>query len=87
MRRIFAQTEIIPTYGTLSFILSWCLNPDAIHDTEKGRDAFQTILDIDTAMLDAGQLPHYFAYLIGHKPTISSSSSPRRSLPFRRRRA
>jgi SAM-dependent methyltransferase len=81
MRRVFARTEVIPTYGTLSFILSWCLDPDAIHDTEKGRDAFQTILDIDTAMLDAGQLPHYFAYLIGHKP----AAPPRRSFPFRRR--
>lgn len=85
-RRAFARTEVIPTYGTLSFILSWCLDPDAIHDTEKGRDAFQAILDIDTAMLDAGRLPHYFAYLIGHKPA-ASPAPPRRWPPFRRRRA
>lgn len=85
MRRAFARTQVIPTYGTLAFILSWCLDPDAIHDTEKGRDAFQTILDIDTAMIDAGQLPHYFAYLIGHKPAAASPASPRRSFPFRRR--
>lgn len=84
MRRAFPQVDVVPFYGTLPFILSWCLNPDAIHDTEKGRDAFQAILDIDTAMIDAGQLPHYFAFLIGHKPVVAGR---RRALPFRRRRA
>jgi len=71
-RWIFPQLDVIPTYGTLAFIISWCLNHDALYDTEEGREAFQAILDIDTAMLDAGQLPHYFAYLIGVKPPSTS---------------
>lgn len=73
MKRIFDKVEIIPTYGTFVFILSWCLNHDAFYDTEKGQEFFQTILDIDTALLDAGKLPHYFAYLIAHKDTLVSA--------------
>ncbi len=69
-RSIFPKLEIIPTYGTLAFILSWSLNHDALYETEKGHDAFRVILDLDTAMIDSGTLPHYFAYLVGTKPSM-----------------
>lgn len=66
--RIFDDLEILPTYGTFAFILSWSLNHDALYDTPQGREFFQTVLDLDQALIDSGQLPHYFAYLIGRKP-------------------
>jgi ubiquinone/menaquinone biosynthesis C-methylase UbiE len=68
MRTIWPDLDFIGTYGTLIFIISWCMDHDAWYDTDKGREAFQTILDIDSAMIDAGRLPHYFAYLIARKP-------------------
>lgn len=83
-RRAFPKVEVIPTYGTLAFILSWCLNHDALYDTDKGWEAFRTILDIDTAMLDTGALPHYFAYLIARK--AGGATPKRRLIPLRRRR-
>lgn len=66
-KKIFPIVDIVPTYGTFAFILSWCLNHDALYDTEKGREFFQTLLDIDTALIDSGKLPHYFAYLLASK--------------------
>lgn len=68
MRGIWPDAEVIGTYGTLAFIIMWTLDHDALYDTESGREAFRTLLDIDTAMIDAGLLPHYFAYLIARKP-------------------
>ncbi|MEI5668090.1 class I SAM-dependent methyltransferase [Bosea sp. CCNWLW174] len=65
--RIFPETTTINTYGSFAFILSWCLNHDALYDTEKGRDFFRTLMDLDTLVIDSGELPHYFAYLIGRK--------------------
>jgi SAM-dependent methyltransferase len=67
MRSIWPNMEFIGTYGTLMFILSWCLNYNAWYDTDQGRESFNTILDIDAAMIDAGRLPHYFAYLVAKK--------------------
>lgn len=80
MRDAFARVEIIPTYGTFAFILFWGLNPDALYETEIGREFVQTVLDIDTALIDSGRLPHYFAYLIASKPTFGQAMSRRLGL-------
>jgi SAM-dependent methyltransferase len=69
MRSIWPDLEFFGTYGTLMFIISWCMDHDAWYDAPQGREAFQTILDIDSAMIDAGKLPHYFAYLVARKST------------------
>ncbi len=69
-RWIFPQLGVIPTYGTLAFIISWYLRHDALYDTEKGREAFEATLDIDTVMLDADQLPLLFCVLDRLKATI-----------------
>lgn len=67
MRAIFPNLDIIPTYGSFAFILFWCLNHDALYDTDKGREFARTVMDLDTAVLDSGRLPHYFAYLMARK--------------------
>lgn len=64
---IFDEVRIIETYGTFAFILFWGLNHDYLYDTEEGRKFVELVLDIDTALIDSGALPHYFAYLIGSK--------------------
>lgn len=68
MKSIFPDLDVIPTYGTFAFILFWCLNHDALYDTDKGRQFARTVMHLDTALLDSGRLPHYFAYLIARKP-------------------
>lgn len=70
MRRVWPDVEVIGTYGTFAFIMSWCMNQDAWYDTDLGREAFQTVLDLDTALIDSGQLPHYFAYFIARMPAV-----------------
>ncbi|SDJ55500.1 Methyltransferase domain-containing protein [Aliiruegeria lutimaris] len=68
MKEAFEDVEIIPTYGTFAFILFWGLNHDALYETDIGREFAATVMDLDTALIDSGALPHYFAYLIGRKP-------------------
>ncbi len=41
MRSIWPNMEFIGTYGTLMFILSWCLNYNAWYDTDQGREIVQ----------------------------------------------
>lgn len=69
MREVFGEVETIPTYGTFAFILFWGLNHDVLYETELGREFVRTVIDIDTALIDSGALPHYFAYLIAKKPS------------------
>lgn len=69
MRRIWPDLEFHGQYGSLSFMIMWCLNYNAIYDTQFGFEAYGTILDIETALVDSGKLPHYFANLIARKPT------------------
>ena len=61
-------------------MIMWTLDHDALYDTELGREAFQTLLDIDTAMIDAGRLPHYFAYLVARKPALGGFGARSRLL-------
>ena len=70
-RRVWPDAEVIGTYGSLAFMVMWTLDHDALYDSAAGREAFRTLLDLDTALIDAGALPHYFAYLIGRKPAAS----------------
>lgn len=72
VRRIFPHVDVKPMYGTLCFILFWGLHPDAIYDTEKGRDLIRLVLDLETALVDSGQLPSYFNLIVGFKPSRSS---------------
>jgi SAM-dependent methyltransferase len=67
MRAVWPEVQFIGTYGTLAFIISWCLNYDALYDTEQGMRAMRAILDIDAALIDAGRLPHYYGHLIARK--------------------
>lgn len=67
MKAAFDRVEVIPTYGTFAFILFWGLNYDPLYETELGKEFVTTVLDIDTSLIDSGALPHYFAYLVGHK--------------------
>jgi SAM-dependent methyltransferase len=67
MRSIWSDLEVIGTYGTLMFMISWCLDYNAWYETAKGGEAFETIMEIDAAMIDSGRLPHYFAYLVARK--------------------
>lgn len=70
MRNAFSEVEVVPTYGTFAFILFWGLNPDALYESEIGREFVRTVMDLDTALIGSGALPHYFAYLIGRNPTL-----------------
>lgn len=77
-RRVWPDAEVIGTYGSLAFMVMWTLDHDALYDSAAGREAFRTLLDLDTALIDAGALPHYFAYLIGRKPAASPRGLARR---------
>lgn len=68
VRRVFPRVEIKPNYGTLPFILFWCLNADALYETEQGLELVQLILDLDVALVDSGRLPSYFVYIVAFKP-------------------
>ncbi|MHB8645173.1 MAG: class I SAM-dependent methyltransferase [Thermomicrobiales bacterium] len=68
VRRIFPQVDVTPIYGTLPFIMFWCLNADALYETQQGMDLVQVILDLDVALVDSGKLPTYFAYIVAIKP-------------------
>jgi SAM-dependent methyltransferase len=74
MAATFSELQIVPTYGTFAFILSWGLNPDAIYENARGDDLVESVLEIDSALIDSNRLPHYFAYAIGRK--LSQSASP-----------
>ncbi|MCA1666477.1 MAG: class I SAM-dependent methyltransferase [Thermomicrobia bacterium] len=79
IQRIFPRVETKQTYGTLCFMLFWCLNPDAIYDTEQGRkydteqgrNLVQFIVEAETALIDSGRLPSYFDYIVAFKPALS----------------
>jgi hypothetical protein len=51
-------------YGSLSFMLMWCLNHNALYYTPQGNEAYRTIIDLETALVDSGALPHYFVNAI-----------------------
>ncbi len=69
MRAVFKDVTVIPTYGTFAAILFWGLNYDPLWDTPEGNMAARHIMELDTALIDSGALPHYFAYLIARRPT------------------
>ena len=67
IRATFENVEMINTYGTLPFILFWRLLHDDLYESPIGQEFVKTILDIDTMLIDSGQLPHYFAYFVATK--------------------
>jgi SAM-dependent methyltransferase len=69
MRRLFPDVEVTGHYGSLLFMIMWCLNYNAIYDLPEGWEAYGGLLDIETALVDSGALPHYFVSMIARKPT------------------
>jgi SAM-dependent methyltransferase len=67
VKRVFDQIEITPLEYTLTFILWWGLNHDALYDTEPGRELVNVVLDIDNALVTSGRLPNYFSYIVARK--------------------
>jgi SAM-dependent methyltransferase len=63
----FDKVKTVYTYGTFAFILFWGLLYDALYEAPLGQEFVTTVLDIDTMLIDSGQLPHYFAYFIAEK--------------------
>lgn len=63
----FGPVEFIPTYGTFTSILMWSLNHDVLYDTAMGREFMKLVLEMDTALIDSGKLPHYFGYYVASK--------------------
>lgn len=68
MRRIWPDLKVYGQYGSLSFMMMWCLNHNGLYDTERGFEAYGTIIDLETALVDSGALPHYFVNAIARKP-------------------
>lgn len=73
LRRIWPDLEVNGQYGTLSSMMMWCLNHNALYDTAKGYEAYGTILELEDALVDSGALPHYFVNAIARKPERSES--------------
>lgn len=63
-------------YGTLCFMLFWCLDPNAIYETEQGRDFVKFLVAIETALVDSGRLPSYFDFLVAFKPVYHGPRAP-----------
>jgi hypothetical protein len=61
-------------YGSLSFMLMWCLNHNALYYTPQGNEAYRTIIDLETALVDSGALPHYFVNAIIRNGSSHSKS-------------
>jgi hypothetical protein len=40
---------------------------DALYESPIGQEFVATVLEIDTMLIDSGQLPHYFAYYVATK--------------------
>ena len=74
--RLFPHTQVIPTYGSFAFLLFWGLNHDAIYDLEPGRKLVEAVIELDTALIDSGALPHYFAYTISRQPDLDGTVRP-----------
>jgi SAM-dependent methyltransferase len=68
IKRIFPRVDVKHGYGTLCFMLFWCLDPYAIHETEQGRDFVRFLVEIETALVDSGRLPSYFDFFVAFKP-------------------
>jgi len=68
VQRVFGNIELTPYGYTLTFILWWGLNHDALYETEQGREFVTTLLDLDRGLVISGALPNYFHYLSARKP-------------------
>jgi len=67
VQRVFGNIELTPYGYTLTFILWWGLNHDALYETEQGREFVTTLLDLDRGPVISGALPNYFHYALGSK--------------------
>jgi SAM-dependent methyltransferase len=69
IKKHFRITTITPLYGSFAFIMFWGLNHDAVYELREGEELVKAILDIDSALIDANRLPHYFANIVARKET------------------
>ena len=60
MRSIWPNLRVEGLYGSLLFMIMWGLDFNAIYDTKAGYEAYGTLVDLETALVDSGALPHYF---------------------------
>jgi SAM-dependent methyltransferase len=63
----FAEVDTLYTYGTFAFILFWSLLYDALYEAPMGFEFVDTVMELDELLIDAGRLPHYFAYFVAGK--------------------
>lgn len=73
LQRIFSTVELTPLDYTLTFILWWGLNHEALYDTAQGREFVELLLDLDRALVRSGALPSYFCYIAAHAPQPQKS--------------
>jgi SAM-dependent methyltransferase len=77
MRRIWPSLKVTGQYGSLLFMIMWCLDYNAIYDTEQGREAYGLLIELETALVDAGVLPHYFVDAIARRPSVRQDFAKR----------
>lgn len=70
LQRIFAHVEVTPLKTSLAFILWYGLDHDALYDTPQGVDLVRVLLTLDEMLVDAGEMPNYFAYLAASKTDL-----------------
>lgn len=67
MRTIWPDVEVHGQYGSLLFMLMWCLNYNSIYDDPKCFALYGELVELETKLVDAGALPHYFVNAIARK--------------------
>lgn len=72
MRSKWPNLEVYGQYGSLLFMLMWCLNYNAIYDDPKCYQLYGHLVHLETKLVDSGALPHYFVNAIARKPAIEA---------------
>lgn len=60
MKSLWPNLKVEGLYGSLLFMIMWGMDYNAIYDTPAGFEAYGTLVDLETALVDSGALPHYF---------------------------
>jgi hypothetical protein len=58
MRSKWPNLEVYGQYGSLLFMLMWCLNYNAIYDDPKCYQLYGHLVHLETKLVDSGALPH-----------------------------
>jgi SAM-dependent methyltransferase len=78
MTSIWPSLEVYGQYGSLLFMLMWCLDYNAIYDNPKCFQMYGTLVELETKLVDRGALPHYFVNAVARKHGQNVSSSFRK---------